>query len=131
MIQEIIDNFFGKTYSIPQYIVFIIFGIIGLLLYKNIKYKKKKEAHILAGNDPKWRFSFAKWLDENAMDAFLVLLVAFIGLRFFGYWINMINLPDSIDVMVFGFLIGLGLQKILHEVFQKVSITNTISKVLK
>ena len=126
---EITLRLLGSEYLLVDYIVFLFFAFLGLGIIKNIRYKKRKLEHILAGNTPPWKWSFRKWLDENSIDALLTILISFAGLRFLGYWLKMIPLPEYFDIMVFGFLIGLTFQKLLHHIFQKVTVVKTIKKI--
>ena len=129
MNEEITIRLFGQTYNEFDYLFFLIFAFLGLSIIKNIRYKFKKQQHIESGNVPEWKWSFKKWLDENVIDAILTFLLSFATLRFIGFWLNQIPLPEYVDVMIYGFLLGLFIQKVLHGIFQKVTVKKTIDKI--
>jgi len=129
MEKEILLRLLGVVYNWMDYAFFLFFALWGLGIIKNIRYKYKKEKYINSGKLPLWKWSFKKWCDENLMDSFLTITISFVLLRFIGFWLKQLPVPEHVDVMLYGFLLGLFIQKVLHGIFQKVTIKNTIKKI--
>ena len=106
---------------------FVFFALFGMFLIKIIRYNIKKKK--LRNLEPPvfLKFNFNHWLNDNLLDFVCAFFTSYAVYRFLpdtktfiGAYFN--ALPDFLDDMFYGFLLGLSFQFILHKLLNKIKI---------
>lgn len=115
-----IEAFFGNHSSSGEYMAFIIFTLLSMLLFKLIRYQKKKKEGLITNFSPKI------WISDNALDFVTAFMSAFLVFRFIPEAGNLIaqamNMTPLSGKMVYGVVLGIGFQYIWHKILNKVKV---------
>jgi len=101
---------FGENHTYIEYLVFLIFTLLGMILVKLIAFNKEKQ------ENPDIVFNFKYWIKDNYLDFAAAFIMSFVTLRFLllvlAYFpMNLpIELPFNSDKMIYGFILGLTYQ---------------------
>ena len=118
------ESFLGNVYSIGEISAFIVFTIIGMFLIKLVRYNVKKKKCLRDVECDEFKFSWSIWLNDNLLDFIIAFISSFLTLRFLGSIMKSMPLPipDDLDTMFYGLLLGLFYQYIWHKILNKVEV---------
>lgn len=121
---ETLIEIIGTIYSIPQYVAFLFFTTIGMGLVKLIRYQIKFKKALRDPEMPLVKFSIKIWLSDNLLDFVIAFIASFLTLRFLGSWLKTLKLPlpEDLEAMFYGLMLGLAYQWIFHKLMNRVSI---------
>ena len=104
---EFIEIFFGTQYTYIEYLVFLLFTLIGMTFIKIRSYVAEKKSN------PEISFSWKYWIEDNKLDFISAFIASFITLRFLGFMDSFISFNFNgmeIDIMLYGLILGITYQ---------------------
>lgn len=128
-IGEVYNIIIGSTYSSAEYTAFMFFTLVGMLAVKFRSWILKVKRHRQDPANVPLVFSRKHWINDNLLDFSSAYLSSFITLRFLGFALVKIPLPEGVDFLFYGLLLGLFFQKIWHYILNDITITDTLQKI--
>ena len=104
---EFLEALFGTDYTYIEYIVFLIFTILGMVFVKIRSYLGEKK------ENPEIKFSWKYWIDDNKLDFISAFIASFVTLRFLGFMDSFLSFSFSgmeVDIMLYGLILGVTYQ---------------------
>ena len=114
------DAFFGTTISGGEYLAFILFTLISMLLVKLIRYQiKKRKGSII-------KFDIIYSLKDNLLDFICAFISAFLCFRFLPVIGNKIGqifgMNELTEKMAYAVILGIGFQYIWHKILNNITV---------
>lgn len=104
---EFIDAILGVDYSYIEYIVFLMFTLLGMTFIKIRSYVAEKSTN------PEIKFSWKYWIEDNKLDFVSAFIASFITLRFLGFMDSFLSFNINgmeLDIMLYGLILGITYQ---------------------